>query len=69
MNIQELTHMNQVVNCKDCKRFRKYFTCLKALRKIVEQISTMTSRLDEKKNTIENEFYEHLSTHFPEDKK
>ena len=68
MNTQDLIHMNQVVNCQDCKRFRKYFTCLKALRKLVEQIAVMTNKLDDRKNIMLTEFYTHIETHFPEEK-
>ena len=69
MNVTELIHMNQIIKCEDCKRFRKYFSCLKALRKLVEQIGSITNRLDDKKNVMLTEFYDHLSTHFSEEEK
>lgn len=56
----EITEINHLVNCKDCKLYGRYIRMAKSLRKIFYQIGTITKRIDDDIREKENLLWAHI---------
>ena len=66
----EITELNHLINCKDCKMYGRYIRMARSLRKIYNQIHVITERIDDDIRKRENALWSHIDKeHFIEDKK
>ena len=58
----------EILNCKECKDYLRLISQANRIKKVFYQISAVKNRIDDRIRKTEDDFYDHIENHFPEEK-